>query len=330
MSRIFRIFSVCLSLAFVMITAAPAARAQSATTYPDRPIRLIVPWAPAGLTDNLARVVAQKMSTILGRSVIVDNKPGASGIIGTDTVAKAPADGYTLMIANADTHSINPGLYAKLPYDAAKDFTPISTLGSQAVIFSVNPANPAKSLADLLAEAKGNPNKLSYASWGNGSVSHLATEMLSVPAGVKMVHVPYKGVSPALMDVISGRVDCLFISIASAGDNFKVGKLRPLAISSKARSPLMPDVPTIAESGFPGFDVTLWYGVMGPRGMPPEVVDKLNAAVRAAVESPDVRERFAAMGLEMAASTPAEFAAFLPGQANKWAKAAQTAHIKLD
>ncbi len=314
------------------LAAAPAAHAQAseAASFPNRPIRIVVPWAPGGLTDVLARSVAQKMSESLGQSVIVDNKPGASGTIGVGFVAGAAPDGYTLLVANTDTHAVVPALHAKPPYDAQKDFVPVSRIGSQAVVLTVNSTVPVKTVGEFIALARSKPGVMTYGSWGNGTVAHLAAEMFIGPAGLKMVHVPYKGVNPALLDVVAGRVDSIFISIASAGDALPSGKLRPLAISAKTRSPLLPDVPTVAESGYPEFEIALWYGLAAPRGTPPEVVRKLNEAVHAAVEAPDLRQRFAALGMDMGAGTPAQFGELISREASKWSTAVRAAGIKAE
>jgi tripartite-type tricarboxylate transporter receptor subunit TctC len=327
-----RTFITGLSLVATSLWAIPAAQAQSADSgaYPNRPIRIIVPWAPGGLTDVLARSLAQKLTESLGQSVIVENRPGASGSIGTGVVATATPDGYTLLISNTDTHALVPALRSKPPYDSVKDFTPISRVGSQAVVLTVNASVPVKSAAELVTLAKSKPGQVSYASWGNGTVSHLAAEMFSGPAGIQMVHVPYKGVSPAVLDVVAGRVDSIFISIASAGDNLPSGKLRPLAISSKTRSKLLPDVPTVAELGYPDFEINLWYGLSAPAGTPVAVVRKLNEAVHAAVGSQDMKERFAKIGLELGGSTPEAFGEFVVTERQRWVKVVQDAKVKIE
>jgi tripartite-type tricarboxylate transporter receptor subunit TctC len=270
------------------------------------------------------------MTESLGQSVIVDNRPGGSGIIGSTFVATAPADGYTLLVANTDTHAVVPALHAKAPYDALKDFIPVAHVGSQAVVLSVNNTVPAKSVQEFIALARSKPDNLSFASWGNGTVAHLAAEMFMAPAQIKMVHVPYKGVNPALVDVIGGRVDSIFLSIASAGDAFPSGKLRPLAISSKTRSPLLPDVPTVAESGYPDFEISLWYGLAAPRGTPPEVVKRLSEAVRAAAASPDFKQLFAARGLTIEHTPSEQFGKHIEAEAAKWAKVVRDAGIKVE
>lgn len=320
-----------LGLAAVLgIQSVASAQGTDSGAFPNRPIKVVVPWAPGGLTDILARALAQKMTESLGQSVIVENRPGASGSIGAGMVAKSAPDGYTLLIANTDTHALVPALRTKPPYDPSEDFAPVSRIGSQALLLTVNSTVQVKSASELVALAKSKPNQVSYASWGNGTVSHLGAEMFSGPAGIQMVHVPYKGVNPAVIDVVAGRVDAIFISIASAGDNLPSGKLRPLAISSRARSALLPEVPTVAELGYPGFEISLWYGLSAPRGTPADVVRKLNEAVRAAVTADDMKRRFAGMGLELAASTPAEFGEFVVVEGQRWAKAVRDAKVTIE
>ena len=320
-------------LATAMLGAAsgpdPIAAQPVETRFPTRPIRLVVPWAP-GLTDMLARAVAPKMADDLGRPVVVDNRPGASGATGTAEVARAIPDGHTLLLANADVFSVNPVVRSRLPYDVTRDFAPVSWLGRQALVLAVNPGVPAATLAELFALARSSPNRFSYASWGIGSVGHLGFEMLLAPGGVTMVHRPYNSTPPALLDVLAGRVDMLFLSIASGREAFAAGQLRPLAITSRARSALMPELPTIAESGFPDFEMGAWYGIAAPAATPPPVIQRLNQSVRLACASPDVTDRFARIGLEIAASSPDEMAEAVRLDTLRWREAARIAQVQLD
>jgi tripartite-type tricarboxylate transporter receptor subunit TctC len=307
----------------------PLAAQPTETRFPTRPIRLVVTWAP-GLTDMLARAVAPKMADDLGRPVVVDNRPGAAGATGTAAVARAVPDGHTLLLANADVFSVNPVIRSRLPYDVIRDFTPVSWLARQALILAVNPQVPATTLTGLFALGRTSPNRFSYASWGIGSVGHLAFEMLLAPSGVAMVHSPYNSTPPALLDVVAGRVDMLFLSMASGREAFAAGQLRPIAITSRARSALMPDLPTIAESGFPDFEMGAWYGIAAPSATPSSVIQRLNQSVRLACASPDVADRFARIGLEIAASSPEEMAGAVRLDTLRWREAARIARVQLD
>ena len=305
-----------------------------AADYPSQPIHLVVPWTAGGFTDVFGRLMAEKLSKSLGQPVVVDNKPGASGGIGSEFVSRAAPDGYTLLLTTSDALVWNVGLaeaYAadraanQAPtYDPNKDFTQVVLMGTQPVLLAVGADVPAKNLSEFVALAKTKPGTVTYGSSGEGTAVHLAMEMFSSAAGIKMVHVPYKGINPALLDVLGGQVQSILISVQGAGGNLKTGKLRPLAITSLTRSPLVPDVPTIAESGYPNFQLTLWYGIAGPKGMPQDVVDKLNRAIKAALAEPDVREKLLGGNTTPIGSTPEEARAFLASETQKWSQAVKS------
>ncbi|MDF2467510.1 MAG: hypothetical protein K0Q43_5745 [Ramlibacter sp.] len=289
---IFKTIVLCLGL----LTAAFSTGASAADTpeaFPNKPIRLVVPWAPGGFTDSLARLVAEQMGKGLGQPVIVENRPGANGIMGTESVAKATPDGYTLLMATAETHA-------------------------------------EKSFPELMSAAARTPQRFKYASWGTGSTGHLAFELLNAPAHVEMIHVPYKGLGPALLDVIAGRVDMTLATILSSDQFVKANRLRPIAVTSPKRSPLMPAIPTISELGYPSYDVALWYGLVAPGATPAAVVNRLNAALREAVKDPAFRAKMAASDAEILVRSPEEFAAFLSRERVKWAGAARSAKVQLE
>jgi tripartite-type tricarboxylate transporter receptor subunit TctC len=315
---------VALGLAF-----ACCALAAGAQDYPNRPIRLVVPQPPGGPTDIVARLVAQKLSERLGQQVIVDNKPGAGANIGSEIVAKAPKDGYTLLVGTVQ-QIVNPFLFASLPYDPAKDFAPVSLMTKAHIVLVVNPETPARTLQELLALAKRTPGGLAWASAGNGSTSHLALELLKAQAGIDATHVPYKGTQPALTDVLGGRVPVMFDGVITSLPHVKSGKLRPLAVASLTRSPLLPDVPTMTEAGLPGFEAVGLATVLAPAGTPQPIVDRLSREIAAILTAPDVRDALVAMGLEVVASTPAQFAAYNEAESRKWGKIIRDAKIQAE
>ncbi|HEY1325741.1 MAG TPA: tripartite tricarboxylate transporter substrate binding protein [Casimicrobiaceae bacterium] len=293
-----------------MLFACTAARA----AYPDRPIHLIVPFAPGGGNDTIARLVGDGLAKELGQPVVVDNRPGAGGIVGAEAAARAPADGYTLFLGGVGSHAINPNLHANLPYDPIKDFAPISLVASAPLILVVHPSVPAHSVRELIALAKAQPGKLNYASNGNGSSSHLAAVVFASMTGVDMVHVPYKGLAPALTDLLSGQVQLMFSSVVAILPHVKAGKLRALAVSSRERLSLLPDLPTIAEAGVPGYQSSSWYGILAPAGTPPDVVAKLNAALVKVVGAPEVRSALAKEGADPAGNSAEAFGAFIAAE----------------
>jgi len=299
-----------------MVLALGVAASAAAQEYPSKPIRMIVPYPPAGGTDIVARIVNEPLTTILGQPIIVDNKGGAAGNLGTDLAAKSPPDGYTVLFT-LSSHTINPKLYGKLPFDVEKDFTAVSLAAYIPQIVVVNPAVPINDIAELVAYAKANPGKLNYASVGIGSPGHIAGELLKLKTGINMVHVPYKGGGPAVTDTLGGQVQVLIVSIPAAFQFVKAGRLRAIAVASDKRSLAAPDIPTIAEQGVDCI-VNSWYGALVPAKTPPAVVAKLNAAMVKALASQDTRDKLFAQGAEAASSTPAEFEALIRDELKKW------------
>ena len=316
------------ALAALLLGCLPLmAAAQGA--YPHKPIRMIVPYPPGGPTDVLGRIVAQKLSESLGQQVVVENRPGASGMIGAELVAKAAPDGYTLL-TNASIHVINPSLYPKMNFDALRDFAPVSLIAQVPLILVVNPGLPVKSVQELIALGKAEPNRLNFGSSGNAAAPHLAGESFKIATGIQMQHVPYKGSAPALTDLIGGQVQLIFDSMPSAMPHVKSGKIRALAVTTAKRSPTVPDLPTIAESGVPGFDISTWYGVWAPAGTPKDIVNKVSAEIAKALQQPAVRERLAALGAEPVGNTPEEFAAYCQSELAKWSKIVRESGAKAD
>ena len=297
--------------------------------YPEKPVRLIVPFAAGGGTDILARMVAHKLAEGWGRNVVVDNRPGGGSVIGSELVARSTPDGYTLLLT-ANPHTSNPVLIAKLPYDTLRDFSAVTMLASAPLLLVVHPSVPARSVSELVAYAKARPNQLNYASSGNGGPQHLAGEMFRQMAGVQWLHVPYKGTAPATTDLIGGQVQAAFSSLLTVLPHTKAGKLRPLGISSATRSEAYPELPTIAESGVPGFEVTTWYGVLAPGATPRAVVSKIHADIARALATPEVRERLARDGLQAVGSKPDEYAAFIRQEIEKVKSLARAGAIRAD
>jgi tripartite-type tricarboxylate transporter receptor subunit TctC len=291
----------------------------SADSYPGKPIRIVVPYPPGGFNDTLARTLGQKLTEKWGQPVIVDNRPGGGTTIGTNLAAKSAPDGYTLLIVSF-AFAVNPALYATLPYDTAKDFVPIVLAAGTPNLLVVNPGLPVKSLKELIALARSRPGKLNYASAGNGSSNHLSMELFKSLAAVDIVHVPYKGSAPAVTDLIGGQVDLMFDNVPNVLQQVKAGKLRAIAVSSKERSPFVRDLPTVAQSGVPGFDVSVWFGVVAPTGTPQSVIAKLNAEINTILKVAEVTQAFNGQGVETLGGTPAEFSIFLRAQMTKWAK----------
>ena len=302
----------------------------SAQDYPVKPIRLIVPFPPGGGNDTVARAIAQQMGPALGQPVVIDNRPGAGGSVGADAVAKAPADGYTLFLAGVGSHAVNPNLHSKLPYDAIRDFAPITLVASAPSVLVVNAGVPARSIAEFTAYARANPGKLNYASNGNGSAAQLAAAMYESMAGVRMVHVPYKGIAPALQDLLGGEVQLMFGTIVALVPHVQAGKLRALAVTSRKRSALLPDVPTLAESGLPDYQAGSWYGILAPAGTPRPIVERLHAEIVKAVRAPEVSKRLAAEGAEVIGSTPEEFGAHIKAEIARVASVVRASGIKMD
>jgi tripartite-type tricarboxylate transporter receptor subunit TctC len=313
----------------VAVLALAFAGTAAAQTFPSKAVRIVVPYPPGGGTDVVARTIAQKMNELLGQPAIVDNRAGANGIIGTDQVAKAPADGYTVLITIA-SHAINPTLYAKLPYDTLADLAPVSLLAEYPFVITVHPSIPARTLKEFIAFAKARPGQLAYASSGNGSGPHLGMELFKSMAGIDMIHVPYKGAGQAMTDLLSGQVPVFLNNFLAAMPMIRAGKLRALAVTGRQRSAAMPEMPTVVEAGVPGYIVTGWYGMFVPAATPAPVVGVLHAAAVKALKSKDVSERLSGEAAEIVASTPREFADFLKTEINKWAVVIRKAQVRLE
>lgn len=316
--------------AMVATTLVASVSGAYAADYPNKPIRIVVPFAAGGTTDFLARAIAQDLGTSMGTTVVVDNRPGAGGNIGSDLVAKSVPDGYTLLLGTVGTHAINASLYKKMPYDTVKDFAPISLVASVPNILAVHPSVPAKSVKELIALAKAKPGVLAFASSGNGSSIHLSGELFKSMTDVDMVHVPYKGSGPALTDLVGGQVQLMFDNMPSSFPHVKAGRLRALAVTSPKRSPAAPDVPTIAEAGVPGYESVAWFGILAPAGTPPEIVKKLNTEIAKTLKSPEVMTRLASQGAEPVSNTPEQFAAYIKSEMTKWAKVVKTSGAQVD
>lgn len=302
--------------AALWVAASPAVFAEG---YPTKPIRLIVPFPAGGATDLFARTLSQKMGEKLGTTLVVDNKPGAGGAIGSDAAAKSTPDGYTLLLATTSTHSIGPAIYSKLPYDTVRDFTPIVHVGDAPSIMLVPNNSPAKTVQEWIDYAKKNPGKLNYGSSGNGTIVQLTAELFQSQAGISMLHIPYKGTALAIPDLISGKIDVLFDALPTGMPHVRDGRLRALGVTSLKRSPLAPELPPIADT-LPGFESNTWFGLYGPKGMPADLVAKINAAANQSLTDPEVRDKLARLGIAPATSTPAQFASMVAEDAAKWKK----------
>ena len=302
----------------------------AAQAYPSKPIRLIIPFPPGGATDIIGRTLAQKLSTQLGQTVIVDNKPGAGGTLGSNEAAKAAPDGYTLLLATTSTHSIAPSLYKNIPYSVEKDFAPISEVATATNVLIVTPNLPVANVAELVALAKTKPDALNFASSGNGTIVHLQSELFKLDAGVKLTHVPYKGTALAIPDLISGQTHIMFDSLVSALPHIKGGKVKALAVTSIKRTPLLPNVPTVIESGLPGYEVNTYFGLFAPPGTPREIVQRLQREASAAVQSADVKERFASQGAEPVGGTPEALSALIRTETAKWKRVIEAGQIKVE
>ncbi|GKS77057.1 tripartite tricarboxylate transporter substrate binding protein [Acidovorax sp. SUPP950] len=321
-------FTRCL---FVALSLAAMAGGVSAQAWPSHPVRVIVPFPASGATDLVARVVTQRVSQDLGQQMVVDNRPGAGGTIGAAEAAKAPADGYTLLLTTSSTHAISPHLMPRLAYDPRKDFTPVAHVADAASVLLVTPSLPVKSVADLIAYAKAHPGQLNYASSGNGTIVHLNAAAFSAQAGIEMTHVPYKGTAQSIADLATGQVHVLFDSIPTGMPHVKSGRLRALAVTSQQRSALAPELPTLAESGLPGYSSVTWFGVYAPAGAPPALVERIHQAFAKAMQAPDVIASLAKLGVEPARpSTAAQFAAMVQADSARWAAVIRERKITLE
>jgi tripartite-type tricarboxylate transporter receptor subunit TctC len=309
--------------------AAMGTAAHAAQPYPARSIRYIVPQAPGGSSDTLARIVVARLSESLGQQVVVDNRPGATGVIGAELVAKAPADGYTL-IQVATSHATNPALGVKLPFDTLRDFAPITLLSQQPNVWIVHPSLPVRNIRELIALAKSRPGQIDFASSGTGGSQHLAGELLNVMAGIKLVHIPYKGSPPALSDVLGGRVPLMSSTLAPAMPHARNGKVRALAVTGAKRSSAAPDIPTVAESGLPGYEAIAWQGVLAPAGTPREVVQRLHAELVRVIAQQDARRMLAEQGYEPAGTSPEQFDTYIRTEIVKWSRVVRSAGITIE
>jgi len=311
------------SIALLLVAFAAVAAAQG---YPTRPVRLIIPFPPGGSNDIVGRMIAAQLGERLGQTMVVDNRGGAGGTIGTELAAKAPADGYTVLLIST-AYAFNTSIYKKLPYDPVKSFTPVALLGSGPGVLVVNPALPVNSVRDLIAFAKERPGKLNNASAGVGSFQHLASELFRIQAGIEWLHVPYKGGGPAMMDLIAGQADASVGSLIQMLPHIRSGKLKALGTTGVKRSPVLPDVPTVAEAGVPGYEATNWWGLLAPAGIPPAIVERLHQEVVAVQASAETRKRFETEGAEAVQMNPAQFGAFIAAETTKWARVVKEAGI---
>ncbi|WP_406624821.1 Bug family tripartite tricarboxylate transporter substrate binding protein [Acidovorax sp. SDU_ACID1] len=313
-------------LAIAMLATLPAAHAQE--DFPNRPVRIIVPWPPGALSDGATRIVAAKLSEEWKQPVVVENKPGANGTIGADLAARAKPDGYTLINTNTDIDSLNQLLYANLPYNAERDFTPVAMMATQAMVLMTHLNYASTTLQQMVEDAKGHPGKLNYASWGRGGVSHMAMELFKHAAGVDITHVPYKGSTPAISDVVSGQVQMMFAGAASGMSLYQGQKVRVLGVASAQRLRQLPGIPTIAEQGYPGFEVETWNGISAPAGTPAAVVRKISAAVQRALSDPAIAQRLETQGATVVTGSPEHYRDFIRARAGKWQASVDMLGIK--
>ena len=325
-NRSLRAASLWLTAALLSILAG----AVLAQAYPVKPVRMVVPFPAGGATDIVGRLVAQKLSEAWGQQVIVDNRGGAGGTIGSDIAAKSAADGYTMLVATSSTHAIAPSLYSKLSYDPVRDFAPVTLIASATILLAAHPSVPARNVRELIALAKRQPQALSFASSGNGGISHLIGEQFKSMAGIQMLHVPYKGDTPALIDLVSGQVSLMFGTAVSFLPYVQSGRLRALAVTNPKRSPSAPDISTVAESGLPGFEALQWFGIFVPAGTSKDIVARLNGEIVKTLRLTDVRERLSSLGADVVGNTPEQFAAFQKADAAKWAKVVKESGAKID
>jgi tripartite-type tricarboxylate transporter receptor subunit TctC len=324
--KLLRLLTAGLSACTLALAAAGGAQAQA---YPSRPVKLVIPFPAGGATDLFGRVLSQKLGERLGASVVVENRPGAGGTIGSEQAAKSPADGYTLLLATSSTHSIGPALNPRLGYEVATDFTPIAHVGNAPSIMLVPNSSPAKTLKDWIELARKNPGRMNYASSGNGTIVQLSTELFKAQAGLFMVHIPYRGTALAIPDLVSGKVDVLFDSLPTGLPHVRDGRLRALAVTSAKRTDMAPDLPAVAEV-LPGYESNTWFGLYGPKGLPAELVGRLNGAVNQVLADPEIKDRLARLGIEPVASTPAQFERMVAADATKWRRIIVERKITVD
>ena len=323
-------FALCAGALAALVAIAPGAKAQTAAAgYPGKPVRFVVPFPAGSATDVVARTVGQKLGEKWGQPVVIDNKPGAGGNLGSEVAAKAPNDGYTILFGTV-ANAISASLYSKLNYNFTRDFAPVTLVAKTPLVLVANKALPAANVQQFIAHARARSEKMAFGSGGVGTSNHLAGEMFSTQTGSNMVHVPYKGTPSAYADLLAGRVDVMFDNIVPAMPQIRSGQLKPIAVTSAKRATSLPDVPTVAESGLPGFEAVSWIGILVPTGTQQAIVDKLNQDMLAVLAMPDVRERLAATGAELAPGTPAEFDAFIKGEISKWAKAVKASGAHAD
>ncbi len=307
---------------------APLVQAQQAAAWPNKPLRLIVPFPPGGSADILGRLIGQKLSEGLEQPVVIDNRPGGGTAIGAQALARSPADGYSLMIGTVSSHAINPAVNPKLPFDPVKDFTPISLVAAIPFAMLVHPSVPAKSVAEFITYSRERPGKLDYGSAGAGTSNHLAGELFEAMTGAHLVHIPYRGSAPALQDLLAGRLALMFDLVLTAAPHVRAGSVRALAVTGARRSAVLPELPTVAEAGLPGYEVSAWFGIFAPAGVPRPIVERLNAEIVKAMAAPDLRQRLVSLGADPLTSSPEEFAAYLKAEIAKWAKVVKDAGVK--
>jgi len=322
-----RLLSVAFGLALTFSVSHNFARAQD-TAYPDRPIKMLVGFGAGGGTDIAARIMAQKMSEILGQSIVVENRTGASGMIAAEDEAKSAPDGYTLMMGSQTTYAVAPNLYRKVTLDAAKDFAGVAMTGASPLVLVVNPSFAAHTVKDVIAMAKANPGKINFGTGGVGTTPHMTAELFEYDAGIKMVHVAYRGEAPAINDLLAGQIPLMFANLSAVMGNLKAGTLRALAVTGAHRSPSAPDIPTVAEAALPGFEAETWWGIVAPAGTPHAVLAKLNAAALKALADDDTKKRFADLGMTNGGSSPEELDAYIKSEIAKWSKVIKDANIQ--
>ena len=317
----------CFAVFATLLSVSAASKSQS---FPAKSIRWISPWPAGGANDIFSRAIGQKIAESLGQQVLVDNRPGAAGTIGSDLAAKAPADGYTVVMGSSPTHAIAPALYPALPYDPVRDFAAVTLVGSVPNVLVLHPSVPARNVKELIAVAKARPGKLNFASTGNGTSQHLSAELFKFMAGVDMVHIPYKGTAPALTELVAGQVDLAFENMPALIPHIQAGRLRALAVTTSKRSAIMPELPTIAEAGLPGYDASVWFGVFVPAGTPRPVIDRLHAEILKALQTPDLKSRMVSMGTEVSGMGPDDFSAYVRKEIPKWANLVKAAGVKIN